>query len=68
MPHAVPVAAAPVVGTGTIVCSYILALLMPLFGFFAGIYLLAKKQVGHGVTCMAISVFMFLFLLSVFNG
>lgn len=42
---------------GLIALSYTLAVLLPLFGFFAGIYLLLKKQHGHGVAAMALSCF-----------
>ena len=59
---------AAVIGTGTIVCSYLLAVFMPFFGFFAGIYLLAKKQPGHGVACMAISVLTFFVYISMMNS
>jgi DNA-directed RNA polymerase subunit RPC12/RpoP len=40
----------------TIVCSYIVAVLMPFAGFFVGIYLLLKKEFGHGVSVMALSL------------
>ena len=53
------------VSTRSIVGYYFLAILMPLFGFFAGIYLMAKKETGHGVACMALSVACFLFWLQV---
>lgn len=41
----------------TIACSYVLSLLMPPVGFFVGIYLAAKKEIGHGVSVIAISLF-----------
>jgi hypothetical protein len=37
--------------------SYALAILIPLAGFFTGVYLMAKKEHGHGAACMGISVF-----------
>jgi hypothetical protein len=40
----------------TMISSYALAFLIPIAGFFAGIYLMAKKETGHGVAVMAISV------------
>jgi hypothetical protein len=40
---------------GLILASYTLAILLPMFGFFAGVYLLIKKQPGHGVAAMALS-------------
>ena len=58
----------PVIGTSTIVCSYLLAVLMPFFGFFAGIYLLAKKQPGHGVACIAISLLTFCIVITMMNS
>jgi hypothetical protein len=36
---------------------YVCAILLPLAGFFIGIYLMAKKQHGHGVAAMALSIF-----------
>jgi len=39
---------------------YLGVVLMPLVGFFGGIYLLAKNQPGHGATAMAGSVIMVL--------
>ncbi len=51
----------------TIACSYALTILLPLFGFFAGMYLVLKRQVGHGVACMALSVFTFVVLMSIFS-
>jgi len=45
------------VSGGNIVAAYILALLIPFIGFFAGIYLVAKKEPGHGAACMGLSVF-----------
>ncbi len=40
-----------------ITLSYALAILVPVFGFFAGVYLVLKNQHGHGVAAMALSVF-----------
>lgn len=45
----------------TIIFCYVLCLLMPLAGFFGGIYLMAKKQPGHGCACMAFSVLLTVF-------
>jgi hypothetical protein len=42
---------------GVIMAGYFLAVLLPLFGFFVGVYLLVKSQHGHGVAAMALSVF-----------
>jgi hypothetical protein len=56
------------IAKSTIICSYVISVLMPLFGFFAGIYLIAKKQTGHGVACMALSIFMFLVYISMMNS
>jgi hypothetical protein len=53
---------------GNIVGSYILCFIMPFLGFFAGIYLMAKKETGHGVACMALSVVMFFVYLSMLNS
>jgi uncharacterized paraquat-inducible protein A len=37
--------------------SYLLAIFLPLIGFFCGIWLMTRKQGGHGVAVMAISIF-----------
>ena len=42
---------------GMIALSYALAILVPVFGFFAGVYLVLKNQHGHGVCAMALSAF-----------
>jgi DNA-directed RNA polymerase subunit M/transcription elongation factor TFIIS len=39
-----------------ILAYYGLSIILPLIGFFAGIYLLAKKEPGHGVACMVVSI------------
>jgi predicted RNA-binding Zn-ribbon protein involved in translation (DUF1610 family) len=44
------------VSQGNIIAGYALAVIVPFIGFFVGIYLLAKKEPGHGVACMAISI------------
>jgi len=48
-------------GSGAVICGYLLSFLLPLAGFFLGIYLMAKKKPGHGVTCMVLSVVMSFF-------
>jgi len=44
------------VSGGNIAAAYILAIIVPFIGFFAGIYLMAKKQPGHGVAVIALSL------------
>jgi hypothetical protein len=44
------------VGQESIIAGYAIAIIVPFIGFFVGIYLLAKKEPGHGVACMAISI------------
>ena len=56
------------VSEGNIAAGYIVALIVPFIGFFVGIYLIAKKQPGHGVACMAISVVACLFWIAALNG
>lgn len=58
----------PAVRNSTIICSYILSFIMPFAGFFAGIYLMTKKQSGHGVTCSALSVIVFALLYALMTG
>lgn len=41
---------------GVIMAGYFLAVLLPLFGFFVGVYLLIKSQHGHGVSAMALGI------------
>ena len=36
--------------------SYLAAFLLPVIGFFAGIYLLVKRSIGHGIAVMGIAV------------
>ena len=59
---------APSVSGGNIAAAYILSVIMPLIGFFAGIYLMAKKEAGHGVACMGISALSFLIWVSILNS
>lgn len=54
-------------GGGVIGFGYFFAVLFPIIGFFFGIYLLAKKEAGHGVACMAISVITFLIFLALMH-
>ena len=56
-----------VVAGSTIAGSYFLAVLIPIIGFFAGLYLILKKQAGHGVACMALSVIMFIIVFSLLH-
>ena len=56
------------VAVSTIVCSYLLCVLIPIAGFFAGIYLMTKKEGGHGAACMAISILIGLIFLSMVLG
>lgn len=42
--------------SGVIVVGYVCAVVIPFVGFFIGIYLMAKKQPGHGVATMALSI------------
>ena len=50
------------VETSQIVLAYILVL-APFLGLIAGIYLLTKNEVGHGIAVIIISIFLFLFFL-----
>ena len=50
----------------TIGLIYLGAVLLPIVGFFGGIYLVAIKQPGHGATTMGISVVMALVWYTVF--
>jgi hypothetical protein len=64
-----PIDAQPkTVSEGNIAAAYILAIIVPFIGFFVGLYLLAKKEPGHGVACMAISVFAFFLWCALLRG
>jgi hypothetical protein len=52
---------------GTIAAGYACAILLPVIGFFMGVYLAIKGQTGHGVaamalSCIASSIWFFVFL------
>lgn len=66
-PPSVPTTEQPV-ATSTIVCSYALCFLIPIAGFFAGIYLMTKSQSGHGIASMAISIVFGLIFITLFSG
>jgi DNA-directed RNA polymerase subunit RPC12/RpoP len=59
--------AEPAIAESTIVCCYVLSILLPIVGFFCGLWLMTKKQSGHGAACMAISIFCFLIALAIFS-
>jgi DNA-directed RNA polymerase subunit RPC12/RpoP len=56
------------VAIGTIVCAYLLALIAPLFGMISGAYLVSKKEQGHGLACMLISLLSGLFIFKLMNS
>jgi DNA-directed RNA polymerase subunit RPC12/RpoP len=47
--------------------AYVLAIILPLIGFFFGVWLMGKKQSGHGAAVMALSIFAALFWLLIFS-
>jgi len=55
------------VGDGNIAAAYIISIIVPFVGFFVGIYLMAKKEPGHGVACMALSIFSFFVWYAIMN-
>ena len=46
---------------GLVILGYLLALLFPIGGFVVSIILLVKSRVGHGLACMATSIFFAVF-------
>jgi len=60
--------AGDIVQSSTIICSYILSALVPLAGFFAGLYLMRKKQDGHGIACMGLSILFALLFIGILSG
>jgi len=47
--------------------AYLLAIFLPFIGFFVGIYLMTKKETGHGIACMAVSIFAFFVWFAIFT-
>ena len=47
---------------------YMLAVLLPLFGFFAGVWLMTRKESGHGCAVMVVSVLSGVVWLAVFSS
>jgi DNA-directed RNA polymerase subunit RPC12/RpoP len=45
------------IAESTLIACYVLSVLLPLVGFFCGVYLITKKAGGHGAACMAVSIF-----------
>jgi hypothetical protein len=56
------------VGKFQIFCAYFLAFFIPIFGIIAGIILTCKKETGHGLAALIISVFSFIFWAIVYSG
>jgi hypothetical protein len=48
--------------------AYVLAIFLPLIGFFFGIYLMTKKQSGHGCAVMALSILAGLIWMAIFTN
>jgi hypothetical protein len=44
------------VSEGNLAAAYVISIIAPLVGLFVGIYLMAKKEPGHGVACMVIGI------------
>ncbi len=63
-----PTVTAKIIAKSTIICSYILSVLIPFVGFFCGIYLLCKKSFGHGIANIAISIAFFFINLSIISA
>jgi len=36
--------------------SYVCSVLLPFVGFFMGLYLVLKREHGHGLACIALSI------------
>jgi hypothetical protein len=49
-----------------VVAGYLAAVLLPIVGFFIGLYLITQKESGHGAACMGLSVLAGIFWLAVF--
>ncbi len=59
-PQQPPIRQSEVAGS-TVACGYFLALLQPAFGVVAAVYMINKKEAGHGVGMLVLSGFSFLF-------
>ena len=42
-----------------ILLGYVFAIILPIIGFFVGLYLILKNQCGHGAATLAVSAFSF---------
>jgi predicted RNA-binding Zn-ribbon protein involved in translation (DUF1610 family) len=56
VPRVIIAAPAKSISDENIGAAYIIALAVPFIGFFVGIYLLMKKEAGHGLACVALSI------------
>jgi hypothetical protein len=45
------------VASWVIVVAYLLAILMPIMGFILGIVLLCRRETGHGIGALILSIF-----------
>ena len=48
-----------------VVAGYLTAVLLPIAGFFIGLYLMTQKESGHGAACMGLSILAGIFWLAV---
>jgi predicted amidophosphoribosyltransferase len=56
------------VSKNTIRAAYFFAVLFPFVGFFIGVYLLAKREAGHGVASMALSLLVAIIVAAILFG
>lgn len=63
-----PIRATDEVPQSTLTGCIILSILMPLIGFFCGVWLMTKKQSGYGVACMATSIIAGLVWVAIFSS
>lgn len=68
-PSVMPVTTPPItIAQSTIVCSYILAIVVPVVGVLFGIYLMTQKSHGHGLVCIGLSIFSGVIFMAMLNS
>jgi predicted RNA-binding Zn-ribbon protein involved in translation (DUF1610 family) len=57
-----------IAGARPVFLIYVIAFLIPIVGFFLGVWLVAKKEASHGAAVMILSVVLFLIYLAVWSA
>lgn len=62
-----PRPAATGIASNLVLFSYFAAIFLPFVGFFMGLYLMTKKESGHGAACMGLSIAMGILWVAIFS-